>query len=74
MKPVVDGLRARYEGRVEFRVLNVERDAEANRLAASLGVTGVPTFFFVNSDGTQAGRIIGATTEQALTEAIEKLR
>lgn len=71
---MVDGLRKRYGDKVEFRVLNVERDAEANRLAASLGVTGVPTFFFINADGTQAGRIIGATSEQALIEAIEKLR
>lgn len=74
MKPVVDGLRDRYAAKVEFRILNVETDAEANALANSLGVTGVPTFFFVNSDGVQAGQIIGGATEAQLAKAIEGLR
>lgn len=74
MKPVVDGLKQKYEGKVEFRILNVETDQEANALANSLGITGVPTFIFVNSDGVQAGQIIGATTEQALIDALEQLK
>lgn len=71
---MVDGLKQKYEGKVEFRILNVETDQEANALANSLGITGVPTFIFVNSDGVQAGQIIGATTEQALIDALEQLK
>ncbi len=74
MKPVVDGLKPRYEGKVEFRLLNVETDANANQLANSLGVTGVPTFIFVNSDGVQAGQIVGSTSEARLVEVLDKLQ
>ncbi len=74
MKPVVDGLKAKYEGKVEFRILNVETDAEANQLANSMGVTGVPTFIFVNSDGVQAGRIVGSIPEGKLVEALDALQ
>lgn len=74
MKPVVDGLKQQYEGKVEFRLLNVETDQAANDLANSLGVTGVPTFIFVNSDGVQAGQIVGATSKQGLTQALDGLK
>ncbi len=71
---MVDGLKERYEGKVEFRLLNVETDANANQLANSLGVTGVPTFIFVNSDGVQAGRIVGSAPESRLVEALDRLQ
>jgi predicted DsbA family dithiol-disulfide isomerase len=71
---VVDGLQERYKDKVEFRILNVERDKEANALANSMGVTAVPTFIFVNSDGVTAGRIVGAQTEERFVEALDALR
>lgn len=71
---MVDGLKAKYSDRIEFRILNVETDAAANNLANSLGVTGVPTFFFVNSNGTQSGQIVGGATEAQLTSALEQLQ
>lgn len=74
MKPVVDGLKARYEGKVEFRILNVETDAEANNLANAMGVTAVPTFIFVNSDGVQAGRVVGSMPEAQLVEELDALK
>jgi len=74
MKPVVDGLKQEYEGTVEFRILNVETDAAANRLASSMGVTGVPTFIFVNSDGVQAGQIVGAAPAEQLRTALDGLK
>ncbi|MDZ4168375.1 MAG: thioredoxin family protein [Coriobacteriia bacterium] len=74
MKPVVDGLEAKYGDKVEFRRLNVESDANANQLANSLGVTGVPTFIFVNADGVQAGQIVGSAPEAKLAEALDGLQ
>lgn len=74
MKPVVDGLKSAYEGKVEFRLMNVEDDQAANDLANSLGVTGVPTFIFVNSDGVQAGQIIGSTSKDRLAEVLDQLK
>lgn len=74
MKPVVDGLEEKYKDKVEIRRLNVESDANANQLASSLGVTGVPTFIFVNSDGVQAGQIVGSAPEEQLVTALDKLQ
>lgn len=71
---MVDGLKQKYQDKVEFRILNVETDAAANDLANALNVTGVPTFFFVNSDGVQAGQIVGAVPEAQLVQAIESLQ
>ncbi len=71
---MVDRLKQRYGDDVEFRILNVETDTNARALAASLGVTGVPTFFFVNSDGVQAGQIVGGATETQLASMIEQLQ
>ncbi len=71
---MVDRLKQRYGDDVEFRILNVETDTDARALAASLGVTGVPTFFFVNSDGVQAGQIVGGATETQLASMIEQLQ
>lgn len=71
---MVDGLEKKYGSTVEFRILNVEKDAEANALANSLGIPGVPTFILVNSDGVQAGQVVGGATEAQLASAIEGLR
>lgn len=71
---MVDGLEKKYEGKVEFRRLNVESDQDAIALANSLGITGVPTFIFVNSDGVQAGQIIGSTSEAKMAEALDSLK
>ena len=38
MKPLVERLQKEYDGRIEFRLLNVERDTEGVELAKSLGV------------------------------------
>ena len=74
MKPVVDGLSKEYAGKVEFRRLNVETDQKAIELANQMGVTAVPTFVFVNSNGVQAGTKIGGATAQDLRTQIDKLQ
>lgn len=71
---MVDGLKKSYGDRIEFRLLNVETDADANQLANSMGITGVPTFVFVNSDGIEAGRIVGSVARDRLAEALDALR
>ncbi len=74
MKPLVERLEKTYEGKVEFRRLNAETDPSAVELANQLGITAVPTFVLVNSDGVQAGTIIGGQTEQQLTAALDQLK
>ncbi|TLM97394.1 MAG: thioredoxin family protein [Actinobacteria bacterium] len=74
MKPVVDRLEKKYEGAIEFRRYNVETDPKGIDIANAYGVTGVPTFIFVNSDGVSAGQIVGSTTEAQMVQAIEGLK
>jgi len=74
MKPVVDGLSEEYADKVEFRRLNVETDQKAIELANQMGVTAVPTFVFVNSNGVQAGTKIGGATAEDLRAQIDKLQ
>ena len=71
---MVDGLKAKYEGKVEFRILNVETDQQANQLANSMGVTAVPTFIFVNSNGIEAGRQVGTLPEAQLVQTLDALQ
>jgi thiol-disulfide isomerase/thioredoxin len=74
MKPVVDGLAKQYADKVEFRLYNVESDPSGVQLANALGVTAVPTFVFVNSDGVQAGTRIGSMTAEQMRASLDALR
>lgn len=71
---MVDGLKSKYEGKVEFRLLNVETDREANDLANQMGVTAVPTFVFVNSNGVQAGQVVGTMSEADMIKTLDSLQ
>jgi thioredoxin-like negative regulator of GroEL len=73
MKPVVDGLRQEYEGFVEFRVYNFDRDPDANQAAAPFGVQYVPTFVFVSSSGEVVDQRIGAVDEAEMRSLLDSL-
>ena len=70
---MVDGLKREYEGKVEFRLLNVEEDQAGVDLANSMGITAVPTFVFINSNGVQAGKQIGSMSREALQAQLDRL-
>lgn len=70
---MVDGLKAEYEDKVEFQILNVEKDARGAELADSFGAQYVPTFVFVNSDGTQSGTLVGLQSEDQMRRELDKL-
>lgn len=74
MAPVVDRLKGQYEGKVEFRLMNVEKDAEGAALMDRFGAQFVPTFVFVNSDGTQSQMLVGEMSEARLKAALDKLK
>jgi len=74
MKPVVDGLEKSYGEKVEFRRLNVEKDQAAVELANSMGIQYVPTFLYVNTDGTVAGQVVGEQAEEQMKQALDKLQ
>lgn len=74
MKPVVDRLKQEYEGKVEFRLINVDNDPDGNALMAQYNAQYVPTFVFLNADGTTAGQIVGEVEESQLREKLDALR
>lgn len=74
MKPVVDGLKQEYEGKVEFKLYNVEKDAEGAQLANQLGAKFVPTFVLANSDGSISKEFVGEVAEGDLRAELEKLK
>lgn len=75
MKPVVDRLSKEFKGRVEFRRYDVDAPgSDGQRLATKMGVQYVPTFVFVNADGSGAGQVVGGMSEQALRARLESLK
>jgi thiol:disulfide interchange protein len=74
MKPVVDGLKTKYAGRYDIRVMNTSTDPEAQRLADSYGIPGVPTFVFLNTDGSKSGTVVGAVPVGQLETELAKLK
>ena len=74
MKPVVDRLEKQYEGKVEFRVIDVEKDAEGSKLMEQFNAQYVPTFVFINSDGSTADLKVGELKQEQLSAALDKLQ
>jgi thiol:disulfide interchange protein len=74
MKPVVDGLKERYDGVVEFRIINVETDPEGAALMQEYRAQYVPTFIFVTADGQVVDPpVVGEVAESVLVERLEAL-
>lgn len=71
---MVDRLEKQYEGKVDFRRYNVTNAGPQSDLLQKLGGTGVPEFYFVNSDGTLAGKIVGPADESTFTQDLDALK
>ncbi|MCX8006602.1 MAG: thioredoxin family protein [Coriobacteriia bacterium] len=74
MAPVVDRLKAAYEGKVEFKLFDVEKSEEGARAADAVGVQYVPTFVFVSSDGSIVQKVVGEMTESRMRELLDSLK
>ncbi|MDA3935717.1 MAG: thioredoxin family protein [Actinomycetota bacterium] len=74
MAPVVRGLEAEYEGKVDFQLFDVEKDSRGNSLMAQYGAQYVPTFVFLNSDGSKADMIVGEIDQTRLREVLDALK
>jgi len=75
MKPVVDGLVSKYAGRYDIRIMNGSTgDPEVERLAGEYGIRYVPTFVFVNTDGTKSGEVVGAVPVEQIEAELAKLK
>lgn len=75
MKPVVDRLTQEFSGRVEVRRLNVGGgDPAAEQVANQYQVQYVPTFVFLNADGSKADMVVGSIDEATLRAKMAALK
>lgn len=74
MAPVVDRLKAQYTGKVDILQMNVEKDQKASALANQFGAQYVPTFVFLNANGSMNDTVIGETSEAKLKSALDALK
>jgi thiol-disulfide isomerase/thioredoxin len=75
MRPVVDGLVKEYAGRYDIKVMDTSSgEATVEALAQSFGIQYVPTFVFLNRDGTRGGIIVGGASVQQLESELAKLK
>ena len=75
MKPVVDGLQQEYKGKVDVIRINTDTaSGNEQQLANQFGVNVIPTFVFVNADGTVAKKLIGETKVDAMRAQLNALK
>jgi thioredoxin-like negative regulator of GroEL len=75
MKPLVERLKKEYAGKVEFRRYVDAGDPVGDKLAQQFNVQYVPTFVFVNADGSLSGQpLVGGTDEATLKQRLDALQ
>jgi thioredoxin 1 len=67
MAPVIESLAKKYEGKLEVKKVNVDKQP---KLAAAYGVKSVPTLILVSTE--EKMRIVGGTSSAALEAKIEE--
>lgn len=72
MTPIIEKLKEKYEKDDEVEVITADID-ENPELPARFAVMSVPSFVFIK-DGKALDTVIGATTEDSLSEKIEKYK
>ncbi len=74
MAPIVDGLIPEYEDTVAIRKYDVESSDAGAALAEEYEVQFVPTFVFVDADGTVVDTLIGEVSEKTLKDTLDRLK
>jgi len=67
MTPVVESVAQKFQGTAKVVKLNVDDNPS---ISQRFGIKGIPTLI-VFKDGKEAERLVGATSEQAITRLIE---
>ena len=75
MQPLVERLKKEYQSKVEFRRYVDSGDPVGDQLAQQFNVQYVPTFLFVNADGSVSGQpIVGGVDESVLRQRLDALK
>ncbi len=70
MAPVVEKMEAKYGDRVNFVILNFDKE---KALVNKYGIRGTPTFVLLNSKGEIVGGAVGYIPEDKFEEMIQEL-
>lgn len=74
MRPLIDSITRQCQGN-KVAIKEIDLSLAANRSAISrYHLVGTPTFVFVNRQGVEVARLVGAQTEQTLRQALSALR
>ena len=68
MRPVFEGLEKEFEGRVEFKKIDVDSEGEK---AAEFKVLSIPTFVILEN-GQEVGRKVGALSKEVFVKWLEE--
>jgi len=67
--PLFDMLKGEYSSKINFVSVDVDQDVA---LAEKYGIAAMPTFVFLDAEGNEIDRIVGADSEK-LAETVDRL-
>ncbi len=70
MIPIVHGLEARYNDRIQFTYLDID-DSNTNRFKSALGYIAQPHFFLLDGNGAVLNAWLGFVSEEEFVGAFE---
>jgi hypothetical protein len=75
MKPLVERLAQEFKGKVDFRRYVDSGDPVGDQLSQAFNIQYVPTFVFINADGSVSGQpIVGGVGEDVLRQRLAALK
>lgn len=71
MRPIVDGLQARYSDQITFVYLNAGDNGQGEAVFTALALRGHPGYVIFDAAGKEVFRQLGQVEEDVLTTAID---
>lgn len=68
MKPIFDKLADKYGDKINFVSIDVDKNPQ---LANKYQIQSIPAFIFLDEDGNESNRIVGAVPEEKIEEEIK---
>lgn len=73
MAPVVANIQKDYEGKVEFKLFDVEKNSLGSRLMRELGQAYVPAFYVVDENNELVEKWTGERDEQEIRDLLDSI-
>lgn len=73
MAPVVANIQKDYEGKVEFKLFDVEKNSLGSRLMRELGQAYVPAFYVVDENHEVVEKWTGERDEQEIRDLLDTI-